>query len=284
MGHPLAVYCDGGSHFKLDVKIMLEPRNIAHYVAPPYHPQSVGLAESVVQLIIQRLRKLHVDFADDVEQNWDQYIEQICVGINTRDLRHFGCTPSQLMFGRNVSGRPSIMTPREAAVLSLEIKADNEREALDMTSRWNDAAKNWMADREEMQDAVTRRRLILQDLEISRATERMGKPLAVDDLVLLRRHVIDKGRTKKWMERWEGPFRIFREVKKRCSYELCTLDRSRVKGRYSIDSLKPFISRHGEVGDLVDQGEHIFKINPDLKGIKELELRGWRNIEDLRWF
>lgn len=71
----------------------------------------------------------------------------------------------------------------------------------------------------------------------------MGKPLEVGDLVVLRKHEIDKQRSRKWEERWEGPYVIMREVKRQCSYILATLDGTKVRGRYSIDSLKPYLLR-----------------------------------------
>lgn len=100
MEYPLACYNNGGSHFKGDVSILLQSHRIRQYLAPPSHPQSVGMSELVVQMVLHCLRRYHVESPEEVEANWDLFIPDIQFNLNNRDIKRFGYTPSEVMFGR----------------------------------------------------------------------------------------------------------------------------------------------------------------------------------------
>ena len=94
---PLAVYTDNGTHFiGTDFHQTLVKKNIKHVPAPRHHPQSVGLSERYVQLIMGALRKL-VQHTEKVL--WDTLLDDVISSINTRVLRIHCQPPAELLFG-----------------------------------------------------------------------------------------------------------------------------------------------------------------------------------------
>lgn len=72
MGRAIAIYSKGGRHFKAEVTRLLKLQEMPHFISSPSHPQSVGMAEKIVKLILHRLQKYHVDDLFDVEDHWDR--------------------------------------------------------------------------------------------------------------------------------------------------------------------------------------------------------------------
>lgn len=285
MGYPLAVYNDGGSHFKGEVSILLETNGILQFRAPPSHPQSVGMAELVVQLVLNRLRRLHVEQGERVERDWDVFIPEIQHGLNNRYIRRFGYTPSELMFGRDQTGRSLIFGPRENWVVNNDVDVIarhiegpiRHQKELGIVERWRDRVTTFLDQRDERRCLVTEERLKDQDEAIKKAKAKLTRPLQVGHLMLLRRHDIDAQKGKKWSEKWEGPYRISREVKKSCSFELTTIDGSYLRGRYSVDSLKPFVQREESQGKEIGpiSGSHMVVIE-ELVGRRMFDLSVWK--------
>lgn len=244
MGHPKAVYSDGGSHFKLEFSNLLQDREILQFVAPPYHPQSVGLAEMVVQLVMFRLRKYHVSNPDDVEEHWDQYVPNVEFCLNNRDIIRFNYTPARIMFGRTMRGLQVLENPSEAWVSSNELSPSSEGAK---EEDWADRCEEFLALRDEERFRVVTDRLVQQDKSILEAKQhREANPagwIKVGDLVLLRKHEHDKQHGRKLEEKWEGPYVVDREVKTHCLFILRYPESDRVCGRFSVDSLKPYVQR-----------------------------------------
>lgn len=163
MGVLLAVYSDGGRHFKWNLRELFVRRNVRHFIAPPYHPQSVGLAELVVQLVLYRLPKFHVDNAQNVEDNWDLYLRNIENSLNNRDIKRFGFTPSQLMFGRDTLGNKVLSDPREELVASGEILPELAESS---NEEWRERTLEFLTLREENQRLMVEQRLESQDKKI----------------------------------------------------------------------------------------------------------------------
>ena len=140
-GWPLAFYCDNGSHFvKGLLPEKLKQAGVKLFTAPVSNPQSVGLAERYVQLVLAGLRaviqaeiqrqfeykqaqpaqaqpkKLQsnskqsksglVQDAIDPMSCWDEYLDGVVHAINTRILAVHGFTPSQLLLGFNARIHP----------------------------------------------------------------------------------------------------------------------------------------------------------------------------------
>lgn len=61
--------------------------------------------------------------------------------------------------------------------------------------------------------------------------------------MLLRRFAIDKDKGKKLSPRWEGPYSIYKIGKSGVSVTLRDIQTDKVKGGYSIDSVKIYVPR-----------------------------------------
>lgn len=235
-GKPIVIYSDGGSAFKASTK-WLETEGITHIFAPPYHPQSVGLAESVVKMVLYRLRCFWVDNPEEVMSQWDHYLPEIAVNINTRDMKRFGYTPFELMFGRAYD-------PQHLQPIISKWTQDSED-----TGVWEDLPSederiigtNWIERTEETREHARWRLLEDQDKTIAREEAR-GWKVEKGDLVLLRHHALDKQHGEKLRTRWLGPFRVKAETRGN-SLVLEHLEGNKVKGKYSMDSVKPYLAR-----------------------------------------
>ena len=99
LGWPLSVYTDNGTHFTgKDFHGLLEEKGIRRFAAPKSHPESVGLAERYVQLLMSMLKK-EVQIADKC--NWHKGILGVLHTLNTCALRLHEYTPAELLFGFN---------------------------------------------------------------------------------------------------------------------------------------------------------------------------------------
>lgn len=107
-GWPLAVYVDNGSHFvKGELPVLLRQVRTLLFSAPITHPQSVGLAERYVQMILAGLRvRVAADQKENAMEHWDEHLDAVVQAINTRILKVHGYTPAQLFLGFNVRLHP----------------------------------------------------------------------------------------------------------------------------------------------------------------------------------
>ena len=99
LGWPLSIYTDNGPHFTgKEFHGLLEERGVRHFPAPKSHPQSVGLAERYVQLLLNILKK-EMQRASKV--TWDEHIPGASRTLNTRALRVHGFSPAELLCSFN---------------------------------------------------------------------------------------------------------------------------------------------------------------------------------------
>jgi hypothetical protein len=78
--------------------VLLTENGVRRFPAPKSHPQSVGLIERYVQLILYGLRR-HTLLFDRGKHLWDRYLPLVIDDINDRVLKVHGYSPSQLLFG-----------------------------------------------------------------------------------------------------------------------------------------------------------------------------------------
>ena len=109
LGWPKSVYTDNGSHFTgAAIRKMWEDHGVMHFTAAISHPQSVGLSERYVQMVMGRIRLKCVSTGSS--KNWGLLLKDALVDINTRCIRIHGYTPSEILLGFNAttSRRPVI--------------------------------------------------------------------------------------------------------------------------------------------------------------------------------
>ena len=100
-GWPRAVYTDNGAHFVSgQFANLLKRLSVAHLPAPKSHPQSVGLAERYVKLLVDGL-KVTIMGRKVPQTDWDLVIDSVTHAINTRVLSIHGFTPAKLLLGFN---------------------------------------------------------------------------------------------------------------------------------------------------------------------------------------
>ena len=79
---------------------MLSRLSVIHIPAPKSHPQSVGLAERYVKLLVDGL-KVTVMGRKLPQEDWDLVIDSVIHAINTRVLSVHGFSPAELFLGFN---------------------------------------------------------------------------------------------------------------------------------------------------------------------------------------
>ena len=206
-GWPRAVYTDNGAHFVSgEFANVLKRLSVVHLPAPKSHPQSVGLAERYVKLLVDGL-KVTIMGRKMEQTDWDLVIDSVIHAINTRVLSIHGFTPAELLLGFNPNKTGWDVNPnteRAVATLSCAIEAgqnlwDGEEE---LAQRQLERLARIDHIREEA---------AIQMTEEAERREAQQKPLRhippkEGDLVLLRRFLLDQRRGSKLEARWEGPY------------------------------------------------------------------------------
>ena len=119
LGWPKSVYSDNGSHFTgAAIQKMWADHGVMHFSAAISHPQSVGLSERYVQIVMGRIRLRCISAG--TSRNWGLLLKDALIDINTRCIRIHGYTPSEILLGFNaatsrrpvVGDQPNIGDPR----------------------------------------------------------------------------------------------------------------------------------------------------------------------------
>ncbi|KAG0633594.1 hypothetical protein HOY80DRAFT_1063178 [Tuber brumale] len=72
---------------------------VMHFPSAISHPQSVGLSERYVQMLMGRIRASCIAQGSSV--NWGQEIRNAALSINTRYIKVQGYTPAEILLGFN---------------------------------------------------------------------------------------------------------------------------------------------------------------------------------------
>lgn len=242
MGWPRMLYTDNGSHFTAQlIDELCKEKRIKQFVAPPYSPWSVGLAESVVKLIREQIRK-YVQFNPDWINHWDFLVENwIIMTINSRPMPEFhNFSPMQLYAGYQPRFFGELASlDDEARIQTIERELPNNiLEHLNDDSQAEVRAA--LTEERRMTTAADRadRAAARQALENSKERE-----YKVGDLVVLRRAKLDKIHTKKLETKWLGPYYVRKVIYHKKSYQLEDLPTGQGIGIHHADHLKLWQSR-----------------------------------------
>jgi len=100
VGWPLTVYSDNGSHFTGGlISDMWRDHGVMHFASAISHPQSVGLSERYVQMLMGRIRLACLSLGSS--HYWSREIRNAVLAINTRCTRIHGYTPAKILLGFN---------------------------------------------------------------------------------------------------------------------------------------------------------------------------------------
>ena len=189
VGWPLAAYTDNGSHFTgTEFHSALIKNKVKHFPAPRHHPQSVGLSERYVQLVMGILRK-RVQGGN--KRLWDTLLDEVVSNINTRVLRIHGQSPAELLFG---------FAPKNHGDQSLDDVITLE--GLDEASYGLRLAA--MDENRDLAAGVFTHAADAKE----RSSSPLWTPLREGDLVLVRNFEVTKRLGRKLDVQWEGPFRL----------------------------------------------------------------------------
>ena len=270
-GWPRIVYSDNGRHFQGKFKEKLSAMKVKQIGAPITHPESVGLAERYIKLILNELRTL-LQHDPNFIWDWDWFVPHVIHAANTRLVKLYGYTPAQLLMGFNPTYNPDL--PSFEDELRGTAFAENIQEWINGGYTLEEATYHLrLAAIDEMRDRATDRRL-QEAQRIMEKTEKSESQLPVvirgikwpqkGDLVLVKRLELEEQKSHKLEARNEGPFRVSRVSEKGKSAWVCPLQSNKEKGKYSVNDLAPFLPRNDFDSD--DRGwRTVAKINQEIK-------------------
>lgn len=237
VGWPKSVYSDNGSHFTGSlVKQMWKDHGVLHFTAAISHPQSVGLSERYVQMVMGRIRLKCIALKSS--RNWGLYVKDAIIDVNNRCVRVHGYTPSEILLGFNAA------TSREQVLASQD---NNEQQSGPLTKEAptpdEDTIQVHIDQRNERGLMASEKLARIQDNLRLRQSKEYRKPKP-GDLVLVHDIQLAKETGKKLEPRWSTP-RIFERMSKSgVSGHVRQLHEPPGKTkRFHLDDLVSYISR-----------------------------------------
>ena len=205
VGWPLTVYTDNGGHFTgALIAKMWTDHGVMHFPSAVSHPQSVGLSERYVQMLIGRIRASCINQGSS--GNWGQEIRNAVLSINTRYVKVQGYTPAEILLGFN----PSVSRISDGNLC--EWAKQQILESGDILEPSEDNITSYIDQREERSVLATGRLGRRQDGLCPRKTAGYKIPKE-GDLVLLRDFQQAKDKGRKLDPRWSAP-RILERISK----------------------------------------------------------------------
>ncbi|KAJ5679602.1 hypothetical protein N7462_007846 [Penicillium macrosclerotiorum] len=238
LGWPAIIYSDNGDHFTgFQFAGQLGQFGVKHIPAPVRAPWSVGMAERLVKMMLNIMR---AESAGDVQiiRKWDEFVGQAAQAINTRKSGVYGYSPAEILLGFN----PHCFGQRHT-------ENDLLRQALesDITERGDpvpqDLHQAMDIHSETLHATRAKIKKMLEQRHEKGQEEGNRRYFRVDDLVLLRRVMLDQIKGRKLEIRWDGPYRVARVLGGQRSVILNDVTTDLRIGKYHIDHLKLFVPR-----------------------------------------
>ncbi|MCO5574731.1 hypothetical protein L7F22_028521 [Adiantum nelumboides] len=229
-GTPLEILSDRGPGFRADLlDALLENLSIKHVHSTPYYPQCNGLVEKTNGVLCKIITK-HVK---DRPQDWDKHLTAALWAYRTSFKVSTQFTPYHLVYGQE-------------ALLPIEVELGSLRVLARETTSSKEKLEQRILDLQRLEldrEAAT-------DYYITQANKKREhfnnkikeKKLKEGMLVMRYDSRLDLSHSKKFLQRWEGPYVIFKKFKNG-SYRL--QDLSGKIHKYPINGwrLKEFFQR-----------------------------------------
>ena len=232
-GLPEQLHSDMGAQFESKViKEVCDMLHIRKTHTTPYHPQSDGLVERLNRTIQSMLA---TSVNGQVEE-WESCLPKVCLAYNTSKHAATGYTPFFLMFGRQ---------PHMPLDIIYGVPPDHNQEHCQYAANIRRTMETaYQLARENMQTSAIRQKEHY-DLKVH------GDKFAPGQLVWLCNPVVPKGKSKKLLAPWVGPYRVVKCLSDTV-YRIQDTRVSRKRQVVHFDRLKPC---HQEVR-IQQKGKH----------------------------
>ncbi|MCO5576149.1 hypothetical protein L7F22_029957 [Adiantum nelumboides] len=229
-GTPLEILSDRGPGFRADLlDALLENLSIKHVHSTPYYPQCNGLVEKTNGVLCKIITK-HVR---DRPQGWDKHLTAALWAYRTSFKVSTQFTPYHLVYGQEA------LLPIEVELGSLRVLARETTSSKKKLEQRILDLQRLELDREAAIDYY-----ITQAVKKREQFNNKIKEKKLEKGMLVMRHDsrLDLSHSKKFLQRWEGPYFIFKKLKNG-SYRL--QDLSGKIHKYPINGwrLKEFFQR-----------------------------------------
>lgn len=223
-GVPTRLISDKGSCFTSKLfKDFVTSYGMKHIINAVATPRANGQVERFNRTILDALS---TSSHGENDKTWDEYIPDIQVGINTTVHKTTQKSPSELLFGFNITGKSE-------GIMSTII---NDTLQISTTKDLEEARKDARDKMSKQQD---------KDVERFNSRRKDSKEYCEGDLVRVERQVPHDGRSQKLVVKYQGPYRIVKLLpNERFVIEDTPL--SRKNGRkyeaiVSIDKIQPWL-------------------------------------------
>lgn len=237
VGWPLSVYTDNGSHFTgALISKMWADHGVMHFPSAISHPQSVGLSERYVQMLMGRIRLQCLSLGSS--EYWSREIRNAVLAINTRCVQVHGYTPAEILLGFN----PSLSrNPEDGLDQAIKQGLADIQDGIPIPGE--PSIHGYIDSREERSLLAGKRLAVKQDAIQPRKSPgyRIPKP---GDLVLIRDFQQAKEKGRKLHARWSTPRLLERVSQSGVSAHVRQLhDPPGLTKRYHFDDLLLFVPR-----------------------------------------
>ncbi|MCO5597171.1 hypothetical protein L7F22_051247 [Adiantum nelumboides] len=230
-GTPLEILSDRGPGFRVNLlDALLENLSIKHVHSTPYYPQCNGLVEKTNGFLCKIITK-HIR---DIPQDWDKHLTAALWAYRTSFKVSTQFTPYHLVYGQET------LLPIEVELGSLRVLARESTSSKEkLEQRILDLQQRLELDREAATDYYITQANKKREQFNNKVKE---KKLEEGMLVMRYDSRLDLSHSKKFLQRWEGPYVIFKKFKN-VSYRL--QDLSDKIHKYPVNGwrLKEFFQR-----------------------------------------
>lgn len=234
-GVPTRLITDKGSSFTSSTfKNFVISHGIKHIENAVSTPRANGQVERFNRTI---LNALSTSSHGDDEKNWDEHIPAIQIGLNTTTHKTTQKTPSELLFGFNI-------TSNSQGILNSVIN-----DTLNVVS-----SDDLNAIREQANDKIQSQQI--KDAERFNKTRKPGTCYKEGDLVRVERQVPHDGKSQKLVNKYQGPYRIMK-VLPNDRYLIEDTPLTRKQGRryenvVALDKIQPWLNFDRDINSDTD--------------------------------
>ena len=202
VGWPMTVYTDNGTHFTgQNIQKMWQDHGVLHFPSAIAHPQSVGLSERYVQMLVGRIRLKCISLGTAAQ--WGLHIREAVLDMNTHCIRLHGYTPSEILLGFNPATTRKQTTGFEEWVKqSVDSRSPDMRKQL--IEGYDSSIQTFFSAREESGAIALQKLSLSQDQTLRKQSPGYRKPLP-GDLVLVLDIQLAKDHGRKREPRWSTP-------------------------------------------------------------------------------